>query len=849
MPNYIPGVGCSSARLMVVGEAPGKHEDEKGYPFAGPTGNLLDQALESAGTDRNSCYLTNVCKVRPPHNKLDELHLIGHKLEDFIPQLWDEIVNINPNCILALGNTALQTLTQFKGIEKYRGSILQCKTGHKVVAAMHPAALLPHDGAMAAMRQWKEFAWLKNDVKRAFEQSFFKEYRPPVRSLHIAANSAEVMRFLERYQSCDRATVDVETYKTYPQCIGIAFNDWEAMSIPLFNEDLIPDHDYAYIWKFLTEFFCDTKIKLMAQNAKFDEKRCRQLGMKWHDCWFDMGMGWHILFPEFPKKLEFISSVITEEPYYKDEGTEFNKGRGKDQNFKQWLLYNAKDAVVEFECCTKILEQLKLDGLYEFFFDKIMPLHRLYSDIEDVGILIDREINKQLGNKYEAIRKRKQEELIDNIADGDPDIRQVYKNFNVMSNGPKNQVAKLLYGFLKLPVRKDTGDDTLKSLMNNVCSKDKNPRRKNILTGILEVRKVRKTIGTYIEAEPSPNDPQRFGFVANILPGPRIHTQCNINGTETGRTSTGILKPPVSVFKEGIALQTMTKHEDVNLEAGGGDLRAQFISDPGFVFFEPDLSQAEDRVVCVLAKDWDALKDYERKEFKYNQHGLKDDRHTNTAIYVCGMEFEGITDWERQVGKKTRHSGNYAVGKHQHMLTLAKSGIFVSEFRAGQQLDRFHAENPRISGVFWEEIRQALQDNDCRLITPFGRARTFFNKWGPELFKEAYAFIPQSTISDQVKFAMLRIKARLGEFFNKDFFFLEESHDSFLALCREFLVKHAAQIIKEEMMRPIDFNQCSLSRDYQLVIPTDIKIGRRWIEKNAQYPDGMTKYKEAEWVG
>jgi DNA polymerase len=833
MNNYVPGYGSSSAKLVIVGEAPGAHEVDKGYPFAGPSGHLVDQALACTPLSRNDVYMTNVVKVRPPNNKLSELHLIGHTVEEFLPQLWLELEQINPNCILAFGDTALQALTSYKGIMKYRGSILLCsKTGQKVVPTIHPAAILHGEGNGNKLHPYKEFSWIKNDVVRAYEQSLFREYRPPDRNLHVAQSSNDVARFLDRHVKQDMVTLDVETIKTYAQCIGLSFNSWEAISIPLFNDGdevgEIPSSDQALIWRILAEFLQDTKIKIMAQNAKFDEKRCRQIGLKWHDCWFDMGMGWHILFPEFPKKLQFISSVLTDEPYYKDEGTEFNS-KDKKANFRQWLLYNAKDAAVEMECCIKILQQLKDWKLYDFFFDKIMPLHRLYSNIEDIGILVAQDVRKHLRAKYRNLWTEKQALLVSNIADGDPQIKELYKNFNVMSNGPKNQVAKLVFGYLKCPVRKDTGDDTLKSLANNTI-KDK--RRKDILLGILEVRKLRKTIGTYIDAKLSQDG--------------RVHTQCNINGTETGRTSTGILKPPVSIEKEGIALQTMTKHEDITLDAGGSDLRSLFIADPGFSFIEPDLSQAEDRVVCVLARDWDALKAYERVEFKRNQHGLKDDRHTKTAMAVCGLDFEAVTDWERQVGKKTRHAGNYAVGKHQHMLTLSKAGIFISEYMAGKQLEKFHADNSKIKGVFHQEIIDALQANDCVLYTPFGRRRQFFNRFGEEMFKEAFAYIPQSTISDQVKFAMLRIKGRLAKYYMKDFFFLEESHDSFLALCRDELIREAAQIIKEEMMQPIDFKTCTLSRDYILIIPSDTVVGKRWISKSNEYPDGMCKYRATE---
>src|SRR6266404_8540065 len=145
MSEYVGGWGNASAKLMIVGEAPGKHEEESGIPFSGPAGKILDDALKLGGMDRFETYLTNVVKVRPPNNDLTQLHLIGKKIEYFLPQLYIEINTINPNCVLAVGGTALQALTGMRGIEKYRGSILPCiHTGHKVVASLHTAVLL-HD--------------------------------------------------------------------------------------------------------------------------------------------------------------------------------------------------------------------------------------------------------------------------------------------------------------------------------------------------------------------------------------------------------------------------------------------------------------------------------------------------------------------------------------------------------------------------------------------------------------------------------------------------------------------------------------------------------------------------------
>jgi len=310
---------------------------------------------------------------------------------------------------------------------------------------------------------------------------------------------------------------------------------------------------------------------------------------------------------------------------------------------------------------------------------------------------------------------------------------------------------------------------------------------------------------------------------------PRARTVYKIVGTETGRTSTGVVKPPDSVKQHGVPFQIIHKHEDVTLDVSidGIDVRSMYVADKGYVFLEWDYSQAEDRVVQVLAKDFDALDQMNRKDFRRNQHGMKDDRHTMTAVMCCDKPFEEITDYDRQIGKKTRHAGNYDMGKHQGMLNFAKYGVFLSEWKVGKLLEKFHATNPAIRGVFHKGIQEALAANDCILMSPLGRRHIFFNRWGDDMFKEGYAFIPQSTVSDANKFSMLRIRRQLPYI---EFEIVQECHDSGLALVREGIVKDAAKIIKKEAEKPINFKQCSLSRDYNLVIPVDFKVGTVWSE-------------------
>jgi len=150
-PRYVPGIGPFGAKLAIVGEAPGEAEDIYGRPFEGPAGDLMNGFLREAGINRADCYITNVIKFRPPENDMKRLNEIGVSLAQSTQDLFDELHTVNPNCVLALGNTALQALTNKTGIKVYRGSVLRSSDFKlKVVSTYHPAHLLRQAGGEVA---------------------------------------------------------------------------------------------------------------------------------------------------------------------------------------------------------------------------------------------------------------------------------------------------------------------------------------------------------------------------------------------------------------------------------------------------------------------------------------------------------------------------------------------------------------------------------------------------------------------------------------------------------------------------------------------------------------------------
>ena len=132
------GTGDEHAKLMFVGEAPGRDEDIKGIPFVGRAGKLLTKIIESIELSRESVYIANVIKCRPPQNRNPE----ADEVETCEPFLFSQIDSIKPKVIVALGTFAAQTLLKStETISRLRGKVYEYR-GSSLIPTFHPAFLL-----------------------------------------------------------------------------------------------------------------------------------------------------------------------------------------------------------------------------------------------------------------------------------------------------------------------------------------------------------------------------------------------------------------------------------------------------------------------------------------------------------------------------------------------------------------------------------------------------------------------------------------------------------------------------------------------------------------------------------
>ena len=135
--NLVPGEGSATARVMLVGEAPGASEDRLGRPFVGGAGRLLDRLLEEAGLRREDVFITNVVKARPPGNRDPKADEVAHHL----PWLEAQLEVIRPKLLVPLGRHALKRFAPDTTITEAHGRVVE-HDGRMLFPMYHPAAAL-----------------------------------------------------------------------------------------------------------------------------------------------------------------------------------------------------------------------------------------------------------------------------------------------------------------------------------------------------------------------------------------------------------------------------------------------------------------------------------------------------------------------------------------------------------------------------------------------------------------------------------------------------------------------------------------------------------------------------------
>jgi uracil-DNA glycosylase len=156
----VPGEGASSARVMLIGEAPGREEDQRGQPFVGAAGRFLDEVLAGSGVDRSDLFITNTVKCRPENNRPPRKREVDICT---LLYLFEQIELVNPALIMLLGSVATKKLLGVSSVNEVRGRVIE-HNHRKYLAGYHPAASFYREDMAENIRQ--DFALLRQELQK-----------------------------------------------------------------------------------------------------------------------------------------------------------------------------------------------------------------------------------------------------------------------------------------------------------------------------------------------------------------------------------------------------------------------------------------------------------------------------------------------------------------------------------------------------------------------------------------------------------------------------------------------------------------------------------------------------------
>lgn len=777
--SFVPPDGTSLQEVIICGEQPGAHEVVLKKPFQGPSGKLLKQCLSFANIPLTSCYFTNVLKDLDsplegycvvPKNRKQSPQWIDRG-QEYVEYLHDEIKELPAKLIIAVGNVALAALTGRWGITKWRGSLLPCLFDRTkwVVPVLHPASILRGSTENKYL--------LVTDLKKAMayrEANFQLSPRKILTKPTFLACLGFLQECYDKGLEGYPISFDIEIKNLELNCISFSYKPDFAISIPFVGPggDMWNPEQERDLMKAIARILTAKTIRKLGQNLIFDTHfLLRKYGIRTTNL-DDSMIAQHTLFPQLPKGLDMITSLWTDQPYYKDEGKEWFKGGG---TYDKLWVYNGLDSSTVCEAFPKLTRALSdMDNLkaYERQLSIVQPCCYMM----ERGIRVDSEAieRDRVHMLAEAHAKREQ-------------LAQLAPNLNCQS--PK-QLQDYFYGTLKIPAMKNkkhqvsVDADALKRIAKRYGEKGSEEAKL-----ILGIKKLEKLAATYLADTKFDKDG-------------RIRCSYNPAGTTFSRLSSS-----QSIFGTGMNMQnwphTMLKYLHPDLD---------------YIAYTIDLSQAENRIVAYVGRIESMIKAFETGQ----------DVHRLTAGLIFNKSPEEISDepgscslgngesTERQWGKKANHGLNYDLGYKSFALYYD-----LSEQDAKFIVGRYHEVYPELRRNFHGYVKESLRAN--RTVTNLmGRKTLFLSDLDDSTFKAGYSCIPQGTVGDVIN------ERGMAFIYYNSFLqpveLLQQVHDSItfqipLSLPWTYHAE-ALQAIKDSLETPLTTHY-----GRQFVIPADTVMG------------------------
>ncbi len=642
-----PQIPPSHNKILLLGDTPTETDALSHQLFSDAAGRTLRQALSAAGIQYSQCLVTNVSLSRCKTHTSTKWDVATPEYQQGIDNLKYLIRKEKPHIIVPLSSKALHLLTGQKSIKNFRGTLLPCTLlpGLKVLPTHPPGS---------AFYEWVFYYQMVLDFRKIKIESLTATFPEDQRILEVAPPKHRAVEYLTYlYDNRDTLDIAIDLEHTTPGAhiswFGITHSENFGMAIQFIKNrtPCFPESDEIEIWSAISKL-CNSEIKQVYHNASYDVANLwYNQGVWCSNVHFDTILAAHTIWPEFPRDLGFLSSILLTVPAWKHtSGNQYEHGE-----------YNAADAANTMGIYLRLKKVINSDENFISTFQREMEQLRLTAYMQLNGVHVDLDTQQTLSAKFTIEMNRIQSGL-SKILDRDINL-----------NSP-TQLADLLYTDLGLPTqykrrakatgpRKVTTDkDALKKLFN----KTKDP----ILKLILEYRKYTKIL-QFTNVQTSPES--------------KVHTSYNIAGTTTGRWSSS--KSIIRTYGSG-NLQNIDKR-----------VRQMYYPPKGYVILQADYVGAEAHVVSHMIQDHRLIKAFDE--------GI--DVHKLTASFMFQIDIEDVTPEQRKVGKTLRHGVNYSAGPG-----VLASWLGITQGEAARYLSDFHNTTPQLK-IWHESIKAQLTKN------------------------------------------------------------------------------------------------------------------------------------------
>jgi len=661
----VPSSGPKNASLVVIGEAPGATEVEQGKPFVGPSGSLLDYALDKAGVSPDDVFKTNVVACRPPGNREPHFLEIAACRERLMHEL-----DYQKAPVLALGKVAREALD----MDSYKMGTIFEWNHRRAIHTYHPAYLL---------RKPDESSVLFNDVDKLVNgvPEIGPEWLDP-EVCHVT-DTRHLEEMLSQCPDDAWVAFDIETDQlrwyelfdgTPPDPILMLQLVWEDAYGNLLN--VVIDDEMLYdtpeTKDILNKFFA--RVQTCAHNGKFDMVFLKShIGIDIH-LDFDTMLAHAVIDENSKHGLKEVVSSIWGIPDWEEELKQYLSSRNDRYSkvpFEVLSKYGVIDVIMTLQL-QKRFERILIeqDRLAWPFMSIHMRASNRFVFAELRGIKIDTEY---------LIK-------VQGIMEGEMDriallARESVGRSTLNLQSPQ-QVAEVIYDQLKFPPPKS------RKLGKRSTSKEATEPLKGrhpFIDYLVEYRRVAKMKQSYAD---------------NILEALDIngcvHASFVVQGTEVGRIS---VREP--------ALQTIPRAEGSKDNKGfwGAMIKAAFVARPGMKLVVVDYSQAELRVAAVLANEPFLIDVYEHNR----------DLHSEVAIAMFG---EGYTKEQRMNTKMFNFSYLYGGSEYSFALDAGLPILVAKKF-----VQDYNKVMPKLAQFRKDQF--ALLDKQGYVQSPLGRRRHF----------------------------------------------------------------------------------------------------------------------------